>query len=207
MLEDVLLIEEKHKIAAVEILTKFDIHMKNRYVIALSGESGSGKSELAHMIARNLKKHQILAKVIHTDNYYKIEPKLRKKWRKEHGVNEVGLEEYDWKAIEKTIHEFKNGDKAHLPCIDLITDQIDDLITSFAEIRVLILEGLFAINTPADIKIFIDLTYHETKKAQQLRGKEPLNQLRFDVLEREHQVISKLKQFATIIINKEYRVE
>ena len=207
MLEDVLLIEEKHKNAAEEIITKFDIHMKDRYIIALSGESGSGKSELAHMIARNLKKHEILAKVIHTDNYYKIDPKIRTKWRKEHGVNKIGLDEYDWDALEKTIQDFKNGNKSHLPCVDLITDQIDELITDFNQIRVIILEGLFAINFPAEIRIYIDLTYHETRKAQKLRGKEPIDQFRYEVLEREHKVISKLKKTASIVINKDYRVE
>ncbi|MDZ7774116.1 MAG: hypothetical protein U5L09_00140 [Bacteroidales bacterium] len=73
--------------------------------------------------------------------------------------------EYDWDTIYENIEAFKNGDKAKMPCIDIVTDQVDTLITDFSVVDMLIIDGLYAIKTEnTDLNVFIDLTYHETKK-------------------------------------------
>ena len=54
--------------------------------------------------------------------------------------------------------------------------------------------------------MFIELTYHETKKAQVVRGKEPQNEYRARVLEQEHQMVQALRPRAHLLISKEYRV-
>ncbi len=208
MLEDVLLIEDKHRRAAKQILDIIDFSDPHaRLVIAIGGESGSGKSELAHMVARYLKKEKIFAKLIHTDDFYKISPKTRTEWRKIHDITEIGLSEYDWDKITMTVNDFKQKLVSKMPCIDLLTDQTDTLTSNFAEVSVLILEGLYSLHAKADEKIFIDLTYRETKKNQKLRGKEPENEFRMIILEREHQVIQGLRQNASLIVNKEYCIE
>ena len=106
MLEDVLLIEDKHKRAAKQILDSIDFSdPTKRLVIAIGGESGSGKSELAHVVASLLKKEKKFAKLIHTDDFYIIPPKERTAWRKAHGIEEIGLSEYDWDKIHLTIYD------------------------------------------------------------------------------------------------------
>ena len=209
MLGDVLLITEKHQNAAKKIFEIILKEKKEKYIVAISGESGSGKTELAHVLAKMLRKEGIMAKPIHIDNYYKIHPLKRTEWRKKHGIqNAVGLDEYDWDTIYKNIDDFKNSKKSTMPCIDLVTEQVDSLTTDFAGIDMLIIDGLYAINTEGiDLKIFIELTYHETKKAQVVRGKEPQNEYRMQVLEREHQVVQSLKQRADLLISKEYEVK
>ena len=72
MLGDVLLIEDKHRNAGEAIIQKILEKKKDKFIIAISGESGSGKSELAHVIAKGLRKHGIMAKPLHIDNYYRI---------------------------------------------------------------------------------------------------------------------------------------
>ena len=209
MLGDVLLITEKHEKAAKKIFEIILKEKKEKYIVAISGESGSGKTELAHVLAKLLRKEGIMAKPIHIDNYYKIHPLKRTEWRKKHGIqNAVGLNEYDWDNIYKNIDDFKNSRKSTMPCIDLVTEQVDSLTTDFAGIDMLIIDGLYAINTEGvDLRIFIELTYHETKKAQVVRGKEPQNKYRMQVLEREHQVVQSLKQRADLLITKEYEVK
>ena len=96
MLGDVLLINEKHKIAAESIYTvlleKESAKKKGyRFIVAISGESGAGKSELSHSLALLLKKQGQRVKILHTDNYYKIPPNLRSGWRKKNGVKKVSL--------------------------------------------------------------------------------------------------------------------
>ena len=207
MLGDVLLITEKHHKAAKKILDYILKIRKEKFMVAISGESGSGKTELAHVLARSLRKEGIMAKPIHIDNYYKILPLERTEWRKKNGIeNVVGLNEYDWETINKNIDDFKNDRKSTMPCVDLVTEQVDSLTTDFKGIDMLIIDGLYAIKADVDVRIFIELTYHETKKAQVVRGKEPQNEYRMQVLEREHQVVQSLKPTADLFVTMNYDV-
>jgi uridine kinase len=206
MLGDVLLITEKHEKAAGQILDRLGTVESDKMVIAIGGESGSGKSELAHVLSRRVKTRGELAKILHIDNYYKVTPRDRTSWRKKHGVEKVGLSEYDWNLINQNVAEFRANKKAVMPCIDLLTDQEDELITNFDGIKYLVVEGLYSLNVEAELRIFIDLTYHETKKAQILRGKEPQNEFRLQVLQREHEVVQSLKPSADLIVTKDFEV-
>jgi len=212
MLGDVLLIQETHKNAAADIkkIVMKDCASKTKgykYIIAISGESGSGKSELSHSLAQLLKPEKIRVKIIHTDNYYKIPPLLRNEWRKTHGLGSIGIDEYDWSLIQQNIREFKEDREAMMPCIDIIPEQVDKLITDFKKVDMLVVDGLYAIKTDhVDLRVYIDLTYHETKMTQIIRGKEPMNEWRSKVLEREHINITSLKPLADLIVNKNYEV-
>jgi len=212
MLGDVLLIQETHKQAAAgikEILMKDCASMKKgyKYIVAISGESGSGKSELSHSLAQLLKPEKIRVKVIHTDNYYKVPPLLRNEWRRTKGIKSIGMNEYDWNLIHQNIREFKESREAMMPCIDVIPEQVDKLITDFKKVDLLVIDGLYAIKTKqVDLRVFIDLTYHETKMTQIIRGKEPMNEWRAQVLEREHISVSSLRSMADLIVNKNYDV-
>ncbi|MFA6949587.1 MAG: hypothetical protein WCQ70_02780 [Lentimicrobiaceae bacterium] len=208
MLGDVLLITEKHEAAARDIVPVILQNRKDKYIIAVSGESGSGKSELTHVIAKMLRKEGIFCKPIHIDNYYKVLPLERTEWRKKHGIQTaVGYTEYDWDIIYRNMDDFRNSRTSTMPCVDLVTEQVDQLTTDFKGIDMIIIDGLYAIKTEGvDLKIFIELTYHETKKAQVVRGKEPQNDYRMQVLEREHQVVSSLRDRADLFIDMDYKV-
>jgi len=212
MLGDVLLINDMHKDAAQSIYENVmeDLGVKEeryRYVVGISGESGSGKSELAHALAKLLKEHHIRVKIIHTDNYYKIQPLLREEWRRNKGFDKIGLDEYDWIKIKKTIRDFKEEQECMIPCIDLIPEQVDKLITDFSKIDLLIVDGLYAIKAPdIDLRVYIDLTYHETKINQIIRMKEALSDFRLAILEKEHLAVLSLKPTADLIVDKSYQV-
>ena len=206
MLGDILLITEKHPLAGGQIVERLRDMNVHKYVLAIGGESGSGKSELAHVISRQLKDAGQLTKILHTDNYYKISPALRTAWRKEHGIQSVGWDEYDWDLIHKNIQEFREGKEAILPCIDLLTDQEDRLITNFEGIDFLVLEGLYPLKAEVDLRIFINLTYQETHKAQIMRNKEPQNAFRMQILHREHEIVQSLRPLADLLITKDFTV-
>jgi uridine kinase len=204
MLGDVLLITEKHKKAAKQILDYLeDIEKLNKYVISIGGESGTGKSEIAHETAKQLNKKGIYTKILHTDNFFKIHPKKRSEWRKKYDFKRVGLEEIDWEKINKCVNEFRENKKSSQPCIDLVSQEIDTLIVDYKEVDVLIVDGLYALKAPADLKIMIDLTYHETKKAQLVRGKEILNVERLTVLEAEHKAVQSLRGQADLFLTED----
>ena len=207
MLGDVLLITDNHKKAAKQLVSHLDQLSGNKIVLAIGGESGSGKTEIAHEVARILKSRNTPAKVMHIDNYYLTSPTERTSWRKEHGLESIGFTEYDWKGINRNINEFrKDAEQVTMPCIDLLTDQEDLLSTSFKGLKYLVIEGLYAIQAEADLKVLIDLTYHETKKAQFERGKEEPNEYRWQVLQREHEVIQSIRSRADLLVSKDYLI-
>ncbi|MEN8224044.1 MAG: uridine kinase [Bacteroidota bacterium] len=208
MLGDVLLIQDKHHKAGEAIVSEILKRKKDKFIVAISGESGSGKTELAHVVARGLREHGILAKPLHIDNYYRVLPLDRKEWRINNGIEQsVGYDEYDWGTIKRNIDEFRHGAEAAMPCVDLVTEQVDTLITDFGGVDMLIIDGLYAIKTEeADLSVFIELTYHETKKAQADRGKEPQNEYRWAVLEQEHKMVQALKGSAELLVGMDYEV-
>ena len=210
MLGDILLIEEKHKKAGEVIIQKILEQKKDKFIVAISGESGSGKTELAHVVARGLRKHGIMAKPVHTDNYYNTHPLERREWRQKYGIeNVVGYDEYRWDAIYKNIDDFKNSRVSEMPCVDLVTEQVDTLITDFKVIDVLVLDGLYAIKTEnVDLRVFIELTYLETKKkhTKDVRGKEVMDEVRWATLAQEHRMVQSLKSMADLFVDQDYNV-
>jgi len=216
MLGDVLLINDLHKAAAQQILDyliplreeKLAQDPDYKFIVGISGESGAGKSELSHSLALLLKAMNIRVKVIHADNYYKVPPLLRKEWRLSKGLNVIGPNEYDWDLLHKNIKEFKEDMIARIPCIDIIPEQADELITDFQKINLLIIDGLYAIKADnIDLKIFIELTYLETKMMQLMRGKEEVDEFRTKILEREHMGVISLRPLAHLIVDKNYDVQ
>jgi len=213
MLGDILLINDMHKEAAKAICEKVmqDLDKREdryRYIVGISGESGSGKSELSHALGKALKEYHIRVKVVHTDNYYNIQPLLREEWRRNKGFDMIGLDEYDWVKIKKTIRDYKEAQECMMPCVDLIPEQVDRLLVDFEKIDFLIVDGLYAINAPdIDLRIFIDLTYHETKINQIIRMKEAMTDFRLNILEREHQSVRTLRPMADLIIDKSYTLK
>ncbi len=208
MLEDILLIEEKHRRVAAGIVEEILKNKKDKFIVAISGESGSGKSELTHVVAKEMRKYGIFAKPVHLDNFFKTLPLERRAWREEHGIAKVvGLNEIDWEAVQKAVDDFKNDRTCSMPCVDLVTEQVDTLITDFKPIDMMVLDGLYAINTEGvDLHVFIELTYHETKKAQASRGKEKTDEQRMQTLEAEHKAVQSLRQKADLLVNMNYEL-
>ena len=210
MLGDILLIKDKHKKAGEAIIERILKYKKHKYIVAISGESGSGKTELTHVIAKGLRKYGIFAKPLHTDNYYNTLPLERREWRSRQGIeNVVGYNEYKWDEIQKNIDDFKNNRKSQMPYVDLVTEQVDQLITDFSEVDMLIVDGLYAIKADnIDLRIFIDLSYLETKEkhTKDSRGKEVMDEVRWATLAQEHKMVQSLKPLADLLITKNYEV-
>jgi uridine kinase len=215
MLSDILLIGEHHKTAAKAIAERVlaerysmrNEHPAHKFIVAVSGESGAGKSELSHALALQLKNEGVHVKILHTDNYYQVPPRQRRAWRMKSDFESVGVDEYDWERLHRHILEFRENRQAIIPCVDIVAEEVDDLMTDFSRIELLIVEGLYAIAVEgADLRIFIDLTYQETKKNQELRYKEPVDDYRSRVLEREHLNVRSLRHLSDLFVNKSYQV-
>lgn len=175
---------------------------KGKFIISIAGEVSSGKSTLAYLLGRILKMNGVKSKILDLSDFYKVAPLERRAYREKHGIESVGVEEYDWDKIEATINSFKKGQTAKIPSVDLLTDKVDEITTNFKDVQVLIISGLYAFYCKQiDYKIFMELTYRETYEAQKYTGKEVMDSFRQKILETEHQAVQKQKNSADIYID------
>jgi len=212
MIGDILEIRDEHVNAAEKIAHKVleEVQKKPKnykFIVGISGESGSGKSEVSHSLGLRLKKEHIRVKVLHTDNYFSVPPLLKSEWRKAKGIETVGIGEYDWNLINRNIQDFKEDRESMMPCIDVIPEQIDKLITDFKKIDLLIIDGLYAIKSDGvDLRILLELTNAEFTSKGKSAGKPDLSDFALKVLEKEHLNVMSLKPLSDILINKGYQV-
>ena len=194
MLNDRITVTKKHIDAANVLVDELLPRIGDKYIIAIGGEVGSGKSTMAFTIAHRLKKEGIKSKIIDLDDFYTIPPHSRKAWRRKHGIESVGPEEYDWDSINRVIEDFRHDRDSTMPCVDLVTDEVDHISTTFRSVRVVIFNGLYATMLwQADFKVFLELTYRETLEAQLFGEKEEMTEFRKKILEREHKMVQALK--------------
>ena len=203
MLNDVITIKEHH-VQAAELAFK-DITEnlnKKKYVIAIAGEVSSGKTTLAYLLGRMFKIKGIRSKNIDLVDFYEVPPLERRAWREKHGIDEVGVDEYDWDKIEASIQHFLKNEKATMPQVDLHTDYVDELTTDFKDVEVLIISGLYAFYCKhIDYKIFMELTYRETYESQKYTGKEVMDSFRNKILEKEHKAVQTQRHKANYYID------
>lgn len=208
MLHDLITITPRHENAARLILDKLaelrKDEPKEKMLITISGEVGSGKSTVSMVLGRKLKKEKIRAKIIDLDDYYKIPPRERRQWRMEHGLESIGYDEYNWDKLNQNITDFRRSRKSIMPCVDLITGYVDELHTDFKGVDMLIVNGLYSLKIEdADLKVMLEQTYDETRDAQIYSQKEAIDAYRLKVLQREHEVVKSLKSKADYYIDFE----
>jgi uridine kinase len=206
MLNDLITVTPRHENAAKLILDRILEIRKDlpndKMIVTISGEVGSGKSTVSVVLARMLKRNEIRAKIIDLDDYYKIPPLQRREWRLNNGIKSIGYDEYDWNRVKQNILDFKQSRISKMPCVDLITGYVDELMTNFDGIEMLIINGLYSLKIEeADFKVFIELTYDETRDAQRYSQKENIDAYRLQVLQREHEVVQSLKSHAEYYID------
>jgi uridine kinase len=209
-LGDILVIKESHKKAAREITDLVLQEWKGEKVtLAIGAESGAGKSEIAHVVAQNLFKseQQLRAFIVHTDDFFLLPHKERNELRKKTNLASIGPSEIDFDELRHVLHKFRNNGQMLLPILEFITSSAYKLFVDFRDVQVLICEGLYAPMLDVTYKIFMDLTYHDTKEFRQERGKEVINEFRLKVLEREHQAVSQLREQVGYLITKDYSLE
>jgi uridine kinase len=203
MQNDVFSIKKHHIQAAEWIYGELTEKIgKGKFIISIAGEVSSGKSTLAYLLGRILKMNGVRSKILDLSDFYKVAPLERRAYREKHGIESVGVEEYDWDKIEATIDSFKKGQTVKIPSVDLLTDKVDELSTNFKDVQVLIISGLYAFYCKQiDYKIFMELTYRETYEAQKYTGKEVMDSFRQKILETEHIAVQKQKNSADTYID------
>ena len=202
---DKLIIEAHHTGRASEICGILEDRIKRGFTITVAGESGSGKSELASEIARLLTDGGKPTGILQQDDYFVFPPKTNHEMRRRN-IEQVGPYEVKLDFLDSNLRSFKNGDSILFkPLVYYAEDRMTTEEMPVEDYVALIAEGTYTSTlTYVDFRIFIDRDYHQTLEARKRRARDQFDDFLVDVLEREHQIISKHKVRADVLIPPDF---
>ncbi len=207
---DKLLIRKYHTSLArrIEKLIKSEIlSSTSRYVVTIAGESGSGKTEIAHELKRFLEKDNIKTITIHLDDYFRYPPKTNYEMRRR-DISRVGSGEVNLSLLGKDIRKLKDPKTTSLkkPLSYFEEDKIKSETIKCNTVKVIIVDGTYTtLLKNADKKIFLARTYKETRKARLARKRDRIDSFDAKILKIEHGIISRHKKLADIVAGKDYK--
>lgn len=213
MIGDKLLITDYHKAAARMIMEHLKVlEMKVPFSISISGESGSGKSEIAEVLRKNLSADGKRVLVLGQDDYFRLPPHSNHKQRKI-DINWVGPMEVQLRLMSEHVRTICSLEKKQVvkPLVYFSDDKIGtETITG--PFDVVIAEGTYtSLLEDIHVRVFIDGDFRVTKLHRLARNRDQSleknheHDLKFleQVLEIEHEIISKHKNLAHIVIPTE----
>jgi uridine kinase len=210
---DKLVLLDYHKRAASEIVSRILRNVqrkKNRYVITVAGESGSGKSETGKAIADELVKFGVKSVVLGQDDYFVLPPKSNDLKRREDPEWLGPHVEVKLDVLEQNLVDAIHGkDEIVKPLVDYNSNSIEQETISLDGIKVLIAEGTYTtLLRHVDTRIFISRNWLDTFEHRQKRqrGNEVGDPFIEQVLRVEHKIIAGHQHLADILITKDYDV-
>lgn len=208
---DKLVIKEHHIKSAkmvAEVVVPEIRAKEGRYAITIAGESGSGKSETAQTLKDELAKHNIKSYIFQQDDYFVYPPKTNEKKRKE-DINIVGTSEVKLDLLDQNLKDAVNGKNIiEKPLVYFEEDKITSEKINLEGIKVVIAEGTYTTSLKnVNKKVFIDQNYFDTKKTRLERSREKQDDSLENILKIEHDIISKQKEQADLIITKNYELK
>lgn len=209
MIGDVINAEQRHYETARKVLLLLAplLRRGGRLVLAVGGESGSGKSVTAVCLRDLLAETGLQAVILHLDDYFVFPPATNHRRRLE-DIGRVGMQEVRMDLLQEHVDAFRAGGKSLIkPLSNYHTNEILEETLDLADARVIIVEGTYSLALQsADCRIFLSRNYLETKTQRLLRGREADDEFIERVLAIEHAVIAPFATRADILIDKSYHV-
>ncbi len=209
MIGDKVVPKPHHTAAAEAIFVHLKKRMeKKRTAITVAGESGSGKSEIAVELERLLAGQGAKPIIFQQDDYFFLPPETNAQTRKK-DIKHVGLGEVNLALLDEHVRLFKfsPADEIEKPLVIFAEDRVTKEKTAPADFDVLIAEGTYTtLLNHADFHVFIDRSFEETLEHRRERARDPLDEFSERILEIEHNIISKHKSLAEIVVNNDYTV-
>jgi uridine kinase len=207
---DILIIGKHHMQAAEEILDlMLPVIRSNpgKFLFTVGGESGAGKSEISYALENLLETHGIAARIIQQDDYFVHPPKTNEQIRRKN-ISWVGTGEIRMDLLNENIREIINGKtEIKKPLVIFAEDRIISEKISLTPFKVIIIDGTYTtLLEHIDCHIFIDRDKDDTREDRLKRNREQQNDYLEKILEIEHQIISRHKALANLIVDKEFKV-
>lgn len=206
MIGDRLVIQEQHiRKAGLIMSTLLQNKAPFKCILAIGGESGTGKTEIASLLQEQLYvTKKIRTKIIHEDDYYLTNWINRNEVRKKKGIQSVGIKEINWFKINKVLKNFKEGKrKSYVQRIHKFTDSVEYVIINNSTIDVMIVEGLYTNHLiQKDVGIYLEGSIKDTYAFRKERFKEnPDDAFRQQVLKQEAKDVRITKDKAHIWVS------
>jgi len=209
---DTIVIEPHHRQAAAAIVEKLlpvIQEFPSRYTISVAGESGSGKSETATAIAEELAKSGVHSMILQQDDYFVYPPHSNDQQRRKN-ISWVGPQEVKLDLMDANLKDFlEDKPQIEKPLVIYKEDSITRETMPTGDARVAIAEGTYTslldnINT----RVFIARNYLDTRAHREKRSRDAseLDPFIDKVLTIEHDIISRHRDRANIVIEKDYSV-
>lgn len=206
MIGDVIILKKEYLTQAKSIYNSIKSKLtQDKFVIAIGGESGSGKSVSAKALSLILSENNITNHIIHQDDYFFLPPKTNDLRRRENLAN-VGIHEVNLEKLSENIHQFKQNQKSIIkPIVNYNENTIAEEKVNLEHIQVLLIEGTYVLSLQElEYKIFIERTYKDTLQQRKNRNRDIIDDFGERVLEIEHHIIKKYHTLAHGIIDKNY---
>lgn len=205
MIGDKIIVKQHHTKRAREICDLLDNKITGKYAIAIAGESGSGKSELAVELKRVFSSKGIKTEILQQDDYFVLPPKTNHKMRKKN-IEQVSTYEVKLDFLDSNIRSFKRNENSILkPLVLYERDRITTEEKDTGDVNVLIIEGTYtSLLSYVDLRIFINRNYLQTEEDRKLRNRDTVEPFVTKILEKEHEIISGHIQYADIVISDNF---
>jgi uridine kinase len=205
LIGDKLVITEYHRAGADKVWQDIKARLEagEKLIATVAGESGSGKSEIGHCLAELAESLGKKAFVFGQDDYFKLPPKSNHNRRLE-GIEWVGSGEVRLDLLDDHVAALKKGLSEPLtkPLVFFDEDRIGEEQVAPQVFDLVIAEGTYtSMLENADVRAFIDRSYHQTKKNRLKRARDPATDFLEQVLEIEHKIISAHKARANVVID------
>ena len=180
---------------------------RERTVIAVAGESGSGKSVTATALARELASGGIRTHVLHQDDYFLLPPRTNHEHRVSDLAN-VGPHEVNLALLQSHVGAFLAGrDGVEGPAVDYPANRFVTTRHDFAPVAVLIVEGTYVFRLrDVDLRIFLEATHADTRERRRLRNRDIDAPIIDAILAIEHDLIAPQGVQADILIDRDFAI-
>ncbi len=210
---DKIVVQDRHRTVARRIIAGTAERIRSkpaRYVIAVAGESGSGKSETARALADELLKERLPAVILGQDDYFVLPPRSNDARRRQDPEWLGPHVEVRMDALEENLKAAVDSAEAIVkPLVDYDADSIGAERLDLAGVRVVIVEGTYtSLLKHVDTRVFIaqnrlDTLEHRQRRARGTEAGDPFIE---GVLAIEHKIIAGHRQLADFIVTRDYEV-
>jgi len=210
MIGDKIHVQPHHTQAASELFEALKDQIGDeRIAITVAGQSGAGKSEIAHELARFLDGAGRKTFVFQQDDYFVYPPKSNHNQRLK-DIEWVGTQEVKLKLMDEHVEAFKNSRPEMLekPLVIFEEDRVTTEKVDLSPFDLAIAEGTYtSLIKSADYHVFIDRDYYDTLEHRKERGRDKIDEFSDQILKIEDRIITKHKQYADFVVRKDYTVE
>jgi uridine kinase len=199
-------IETAERLVAL-LRADFGCPRATRTVIAVAGESGSGKSVTAIDLAAVLTREGIGTAVIHQDDYFVRPPRTNHEFR-ERDITSVGPQEVQLDLLAQHIADFRSGATSITgPSVNYAANRFETRTIPLDGCTVLVVEGTYVLRLDdIDVRVFLEATYEDTAEARRARNRDIDAPFVQQVLQIEHDIIARQRERADICITRDYRI-